>query len=101
MLTLVELVALTERGRTDPGELRAILAKVRAEGFALVGQELADGLTLLAVSIRGHRLGRRGDERLGECTRVDVERLVREFLARLQQSARHIEEGPRGQFGMG
>ena len=53
LLTLVELVALTERGRTDPGELRAILAKVRAEGFALVGQELADGLTLLAVSIRG------------------------------------------------
>ncbi len=53
LLTLVELVVLTERRRRDPGELRAILAKVRAEGFALVGQELADGLTLLALSIRG------------------------------------------------
>ncbi|MDA8296131.1 MAG: helix-turn-helix domain-containing protein [Actinomycetota bacterium] len=101
-LAEVELAALTERTTTDPGELRAILAKVRAEGFALVEQELEDGLTSLAVPIR---------EANGSVTaamnvsanafRVDAERLVREFLPLLQETARHIEEGLRGQPGTG
>jgi IclR family transcriptional regulator, pca regulon regulatory protein len=52
-LARTEMRALTPRTVTDPAELRAILDRVRADGFAAVDQELEQGLRSAAVPIRG------------------------------------------------
>lgn len=44
--------ALTARTITDPGQLRAELAKVQVEGFAVDNEEIADGLLCYAVPVR-------------------------------------------------
>jgi IclR family pca regulon transcriptional regulator len=54
-LARADLVALTRRTRTDPAEMRTMLADVAAQGYALVDQELEDGLRAIAVPIRGDR----------------------------------------------
>ncbi|HSF26122.1 MAG TPA: IclR family transcriptional regulator C-terminal domain-containing protein [Actinomycetes bacterium] len=46
-----ELAPLTSRTISDPSRLRAALARVRSQGFALVDQELEEGLRSLAVPI--------------------------------------------------
>jgi IclR family transcriptional regulator, pca regulon regulatory protein len=45
------LTRLTRRTISDPAKLRAALLRVRAQGFALVDQELEEGLRSLAVPI--------------------------------------------------
>ena len=47
-----ELAALTPHTITDPAALGTELARVRADGFAAVDQELEEGLRSLAVPIR-------------------------------------------------
>ncbi|MGJ9373727.1 IclR family transcriptional regulator domain-containing protein [Nesterenkonia sp. CF4.4] len=44
--------AYTARTVTDPGRLREIIAAVRNEGYALVDEELEEGLRSLAVPVR-------------------------------------------------
>ena len=56
-LSRVELRALTSRTLTEPDALRAELARIRAQGWALVDQELEDGLRSVAAPIRD-RTGR-------------------------------------------
>ena len=59
------LEPLTAKTVTDPGRLREILAEVAAQGYAIVDQELEEGLRAVAAPIRGaagHR--HRGDQRL-------------------------------------
>jgi IclR family transcriptional regulator, pca regulon regulatory protein len=51
-LASTELVPLTARTITDPQELRAELARVREQGWALVDQELEDGLRSVAAPLR-------------------------------------------------
>ncbi|MGW7049658.1 IclR family transcriptional regulator domain-containing protein [Streptomyces avermitilis] len=46
------LVAPTPRTVTDPGELRAVLDRVRRDGYALVDGELEEGLRSIAVPVR-------------------------------------------------
>ncbi len=46
------LAALTPRTITDPQDLRAALADVREQGWALVDQELEDGLRSVAAPLR-------------------------------------------------
>lgn len=46
------LVARTARTTTDPAILRQKLARVRAQGYALVDQELEEDVTSIAVPIR-------------------------------------------------
>jgi len=48
-----ELRAYTSRTVTDPAALRAVLDEVREKGFALVDEELEDGLRSVAVPVRG------------------------------------------------
>ncbi|MQY07712.1 IclR family transcriptional regulator domain-containing protein [Actinomadura macrotermitis] len=48
---------LTARTRTDPAELAGLVADARRDGFALVDQELEEGLRSLAVPVRD-RAGR-------------------------------------------
>ncbi|WP_055720965.1 IclR family transcriptional regulator domain-containing protein, partial [Streptomyces niveiscabiei] len=45
--------AFTSRTVTDAGVLREVLDEVRVRGFALVDQELEDGLRSVAVPVRG------------------------------------------------
>lgn len=52
-LASARLVPLTERTITDREELLAELRQIRAQGWALVDQELEEGLRSLAAPIRG------------------------------------------------
>ncbi|QBI20997.1 IclR family transcriptional regulator [Egibacter rhizosphaerae] len=47
-----KLVPLTDRTITDPQRLRAELAAVREQGYALVDQELEEGLRSIAAPVR-------------------------------------------------
>src|SRR5690606_2187334 len=51
-LAQAELTKLTPRTITDPRRLRAALDHVRKEGWALVDQELEEGLRSLAAPVR-------------------------------------------------
>ncbi len=51
-LARAELRALTERTITDPAVLRAELDRIRTQGWALVDQELEEGLRSIAAPIR-------------------------------------------------
>jgi IclR family pca regulon transcriptional regulator len=56
-LDRADLRALTARTLTDPAKLRAELDRIRAQGWALVDQELEEGLRSVAAPIRD-RAGR-------------------------------------------
>jgi IclR family pca regulon transcriptional regulator len=56
-LRTYELAPVLPRTITDPDEFRAELRKVREEGYALVNQELEEGLVAIAVPVRD-RMGR-------------------------------------------
>jgi IclR family transcriptional regulator, pca regulon regulatory protein len=47
------LAPLTDRTVTDPARLRELLAQVAEQGYAIVDQELEEGLRAVAVPIRG------------------------------------------------
>jgi IclR family pca regulon transcriptional regulator len=51
-LARTELKPFTRRTITDPARLRAVLARVRSQGFAFVDQELEEGLRSIAVPLR-------------------------------------------------
>ena len=51
-LARVELAPRTERTITDRDELRVVLAEVRQRGWAIVDQELEDGVRSIAAPIR-------------------------------------------------
>jgi IclR family pca regulon transcriptional regulator len=56
-LTTTPLVARTERTIVDRGELRAVIEEVRRQGWALVDEELEDGVRSVAAPVRD-RAGR-------------------------------------------
>jgi IclR family pca regulon transcriptional regulator len=87
----VTLEPLTERTVTDEGRLRATLAEVAETGWAIVDQELeegvrsvaaplvnADGRTVAALNVSGH------------ATRVTLDTLRRSFLPRVLETAARI-----------
>jgi IclR family pca regulon transcriptional regulator len=47
------LEPLTDRTVTDPARLRELLAEVAEQGYAIVDQELEEGLRAVAAPIRG------------------------------------------------
>jgi IclR family pca regulon transcriptional regulator len=49
------LTSFTPRTKTDPAELMEELARVRADGFAVIDQELELGLCSIAVPLRNDR----------------------------------------------
>lgn len=53
VLEASDLVARSPRTRTDPAELRAEVARVRAQGWAVVDGELEAGLRSIAVPVNG------------------------------------------------
>jgi len=90
-LETAKLVSLTGRTIVDPIRLRDILAKIRANGWAMVDQELEDGLRSIAVPVRGP--GGTAIAAMNVAThvaRVSVETLTGEFLPLLRHAAEQI-----------
>ncbi|MGW1254412.1 IclR family transcriptional regulator domain-containing protein [Streptomyces sp. NPDC002513] len=85
-------VALTSRTVTDPDELRAVLGRVRREGFALVDGELEEGLRSIAVPVRerGGRVVAAVNVALHSSRRTREE-CVSEILPELRATATRIE----------
>jgi IclR family transcriptional regulator, pca regulon regulatory protein len=87
---VVEMTKFTSRTVTDPARLRELLREVVQRGWALVDQELEEGLRSVAVPIRdagGQVIAAMNLS--GHASRVTVAQMKREFVpALLQASAR-------------
>jgi IclR family pca regulon transcriptional regulator len=86
-----ELVKLTKYTITDREEFHAVLMKTRAQGYALVDQELEVGVRSLAAPIRNAR----GDVMAAmniscHATRATVSRMREELLPRLLDTAAEV-----------
>jgi IclR family transcriptional regulator, pca regulon regulatory protein len=88
----VTLNRLTPRTVVEPDRLRTILQEIRRQGWALVDQELEDGVRSVAVPIRrGPRDATQAAINVSaHAARVSVERLRDEFLPLLQETAAQI-----------
>jgi IclR family pca regulon transcriptional regulator len=85
-------VARTARTLVEPSAWLAELARVRAQGWALVDQELEEGLVSLAVPVRD-RAGRAiaAMNISGQVNRSAPALLLQQVLPKLQAAARQIE----------
>ncbi|MHB1929479.1 MAG: IclR family transcriptional regulator domain-containing protein [Acidimicrobiales bacterium] len=99
-LDRVHLLALTRRTVTDRRALRSILLDVAARGYALVDQELEDGLRSVAVPIVG-----RDDRTIAalnasaHASRATLDDLRRRMLPQLQATAARINDDLRAVGG--
>ncbi|MGH9062207.1 MAG: IclR family transcriptional regulator domain-containing protein, partial [Acidimicrobiales bacterium] len=96
-LRRVDLVALTSRTITDAEILRGVLAAVAGRGYALVDQELEDGLRSIAVPV----IDRHGRASAAinvsvHASRTTLDGLRRRVLPRLQVTAARISDDLRG-----
>jgi IclR family pca regulon transcriptional regulator len=91
-LRRTELRKLTERTVVDQTELRQILAKVAAQGWAAVDQELEAGVRSIAVPIRDSS-GRvvAAINASAHAARVQMRTLEKQFLPRLLNAAQQID----------
>lgn len=84
---------LTPNTITNPERFRSIVRKVRSDGFALVDQELEEGVRSIAAPIHNSR----GDVIAAmnvscHASRVDVERMHDDFKPRLLEAAAEISD---------
>jgi IclR family pca regulon transcriptional regulator len=90
-LARVKLVRHTPRSLADRGELRAELERIRAQGYAIVDQELELGLRSIAVPVRAADGVVAAAINVGvHVGRADAKVLQREFLPVLQAAAAEI-----------
>ncbi|MGH3068589.1 MAG: IclR family transcriptional regulator domain-containing protein [Streptosporangiaceae bacterium] len=91
-LRRTHLRKLTERTVVDETELRQILAKVAAQGWAAVDQELEAGVRSIAVPIRDSS-GRvvAAINASAHAARVPMRTLEKQFLPRLLDAAQQID----------
>jgi IclR family pca regulon transcriptional regulator len=91
-LDTVKLDPLTPRTISSTAALRGELAKVRAQGYALVNQELEDGLRAIAAPIRD-RTGRviAAVNVSAHASRTSLEVMRRDLLPPLLKTAARIE----------
>jgi IclR family pca regulon transcriptional regulator len=84
---------LTPNTNVDPRKFRSIVRRVESDGFALVDQELEEGVRSIAAPIRNSR-GKVISAMNVSChaSRVDVERMLEEFKPRLLEAAAEISE---------
>ncbi|MFJ3228304.1 IclR family transcriptional regulator C-terminal domain-containing protein [Streptomyces sp. NPDC086783] len=89
---LPETARLTPRTITEPAQLRAALDRVRAEGYALVDEELEEGLRSIAVPVRdgGGRVVAAVNVAMHSSRRT-AEQCVTEVLPELHTAATRIE----------
>ncbi|MFE2687058.1 IclR family transcriptional regulator domain-containing protein [Streptomyces mirabilis] len=90
---LTELLPLTPRTITDPARLKAVLDRVREEGYALVDEELEVGLRSVAVPVRerGGRVVAAVNVAMHSSRRTPEE-CVAEVLPELRSTVGRIEE---------
>jgi IclR family pca regulon transcriptional regulator len=92
-LEKTQLEQLTPHTITDPVELRKVIEVVRTDGYAVVDQELEEGVRSIAAPItngRGKVLAAMNIS--GHASRVTVETMLEEFRPRLLATARTISE---------
>ena len=83
---------LTEHTRTTADELRAAIAEVRQAGWALVDQELEEGLRSIAVPLinaKGRVIAALNVS--AHASRVSAEQIVFDILPQLQEAKREID----------
>jgi len=86
------LEPLTANTVTDAGRLREILAEVAAQGYAIVDQELEEGLRAVAAPIRGAQdTGTAAINVSVHASRVSVKSLRTDIVPALLETARQIE----------
>ena len=86
------LKALTGRTVTDPARLRVILGDVARQGYAIVDQELEEGLRAVAAPIRGASdVGTAAINVSAHASRVSMAALKSEILPVLLETAAQIE----------
>ena len=91
-LDRVGLARLTARTVASPAALRAELLRVRAQGYAIVDQELEEGLRSVAVGVRDRAGGVLAAVDLSaHASRTSVEAMRRELLPHLLAAAARIE----------
>jgi IclR family pca regulon transcriptional regulator len=96
-LAKAELRPLTRRTITDPAKLRAVLAKIAAQGYAIVDQELEEGLRSLAAPIHGDNGSVIAALNVSaQASRGSSEVIRKELLPPLLAAAKRMEEDLRG-----
>ena len=91
-LQTAELRRLTAATVTDPDKLRSEVDKVRRQGWALVDQELEDGLRSIAVPLRGQAGEVVAAMNLStHASRRTPTAIRRELLPRLREAAAAVE----------
>ena len=96
-LARMPLTALTPHTVTDPAQLGAVIAQVRAQGYGVVNEELEQGLISMAAPIV-NRAGRvvAAINISGQSSRTPLTHMVEHFLPRLLSSAERINVLMRG-----
>ncbi|WP_137171834.1 IclR family transcriptional regulator C-terminal domain-containing protein [Massilia sp. HP4] len=86
-----ELAPRTEHTIVERNALRAVLAQVREQGYAINNEELELGLRSIAVPVRGAAGRVVAALNVGaQATRVSPERMVADFLPVLRHSAQEL-----------
>ena len=99
-LRTADLQPITRRTITDPAKLASTLARVRRQGFAVVDQELEEGLRSMAVPLHdatGEVVAAMNVS--ARASRGSSEAVRRELLPALQVAARRVEDDLRGGHG--
>ena len=92
-LATAQLRPLTRRTITDPGKLRSTLTRIAGQGYAIVDQELEEGLRSLAAPIHGDDGSVIAAVNVSaHASRGTFETIRRELLPPLLATARRIEE---------
>jgi IclR family transcriptional regulator, pca regulon regulatory protein len=90
-LERVKFEHLTTRTVTDPVALRAILLEVREQGWAMVDQELEDGVRSVAAPLMGANGKVIGAVNVSaHATRTNLDALRRQFLPALMETTARI-----------
>jgi IclR family transcriptional regulator, pca regulon regulatory protein len=97
-LAEASLDPITARTVTDPDALRNIVAEVARQGYAIVDQELEEGLRAVAAPIRGTGDSVTAAINLSaHASRVSMAAMRSELLPRLLETAKRIESDLRSQ----
>jgi IclR family transcriptional regulator, pca regulon regulatory protein len=95
------LERLTARTVTDPDRLRAIVREAGRQGYAIVDQELEEGLRVVAVPIRGAPgVGTAAINVSAHASRVSMVSMRGQVLPALLETARQIEADLRAQSSL-
>ena len=89
----IDMEQLTPHTVTDRSRFRAVIEQTRADGFALVDQELEEGVRSIAAPIRNGRGEVIAAMNIScHASRVDVERMLTEFKPPLLETAAELSD---------